>query len=135
VPDLHDLVFSPRDAALLSAVVADWPARDASERAAGDLLADAIAGARLVGDRSVADVVALDTTVTYDEMPAGQRRPVTLVHPSRADASRARVSVFAPVARTLLGRRAGASVAARLPDQAIRELRIASVERDGVAPA
>ena len=46
--DLHDVVLSIRDAAALSAVVADWPARDPSEQAAADVLADAVSGARVV---------------------------------------------------------------------------------------
>ena len=130
--DLHDVLLSSRDAAALAALVTDWPARDASEQAAADLLADTIAGARVVADRSLAsDVVALGATVTYDVLPAGSRRTVTLVHPSHADPSRARVSVFAPAARALLGRRAGARVPAQLPDRSIRELAIVDVVRDG----
>lgn len=130
--DLHDVLLSSRDAAALAALVTDWPARDASEQAAADLLADTIAGARVVADRSLAsDVVALGATVTYDELPAGSRRTVTLVHPSHADPSRARVSVFAPAARALLGRRAGARVPAQLPDRSIRELAIVDVVREG----
>ena len=130
--DLHDVVLSTRDAVALSALVTDWPARDASEQVAADLLADAVSGAHVVSDRTVAaDVVALGATVTYEELPAGRRRTVTVVHPAHADASRARVSVFSPVARTLLGRRRGAHVPAKLPDRGIRELRVVSVERDG----
>ena len=130
--DLHDVVLSTRDAAALSALVTDWPARDASEQDAADLLADAVSGAHLVSDRTVAaDVVALGATVTYEELPAGRRRTVTVVHPARADASRALVSVFSPVARTLLGRRRGARVPAKLPDRDIRELRVVAVEREG----
>ena len=130
--DLHDVLLSSRDAAALAALVTDWPARDASEQAAADLLADTIAGARVVADRSLAsDVVALGATVTYDELPAGSRRTVTLVHPSHADPSRAHVSVFAPAARALLGRRAGARVPAQLPDRSIRELAIVDVVREG----
>ena len=74
------------------------------------------------------NVAALDKTVTYDELPSGTRRTVTLVHPSRADASRQRISVLAPVARALIGRRAGARVEVRLPGGAVRELVIAAVE-------
>lgn len=130
--DLHDVVLSTRDAAALAALATDWPARDASEQVAADLLADAVSGAHLVSDRTVAaDVVALGATVTYEELPAGRRRTVTVVHPARADASRALVSVFSPVARTLLGRRRGARVPAKLPDRDIRELRVVSVEREG----
>ena len=113
-------------------LVTDWPARDASEQAAADVIADTVAAARVVADRSLAvDTVALGTTVTYDELPAGTRRTVTLVHPAGADPSRARVSVFAPAARALLGRRAGMSVPASLPDRSIRELAIVAISRDG----
>jgi transcription elongation GreA/GreB family factor len=72
-------------------------------------------------------VAALDTTVTYDELPSGIRRTVTLVHPSRADASHQRISVLAPVARALIGRRAGARVEVSLPGGAVRELVVAAV--------
>ncbi len=130
--DLHDVTLSSRDAAALAALVTDWPARDASEQAAADVIADTVAAARVVADRSLAvDTVALGTTVTYDELPAGTRRTVTLVHPAGADPSRARVSVFAPAARALLGRRAGMSVPASLPDRSIRELAIVAISRDG----
>ncbi len=94
--DLHDVLPSSRDATALAALVTGWPARDASEQAAADLLADTIAGACVVADRPLAsDVVALRATVTCDELPAGSRRTATLVHPSHADASRAHVPVFA----------------------------------------
>lgn len=130
--DLHDVTLSSRDAAALAALVTDWPARDASEQAAADVIADTVAAARVVADRTLAvDTVALGTTVTYDELPAGTRRTVTLVHPAGADPSCARISVFAPAARALLGRRAGMSVPASLPDRSIRELAIVAISRDG----
>lgn len=130
--DTHDIVLSTRDAAALAAVVVAWPVRQPADQQAADLLADAIAGARVVADRTIAsDIVTLDATVTYEELPAGRRRTVTLVHPARADASRAHVSVFSPVARALLGRRLGARIAAQLPDREVEALRIVSVERDG----
>lgn len=133
--DTNEVVLSSRDAAVLSAVVSDWPARDAAEQAAADALADALGAARLLPGRTPApNVVALGATVTYDEWPLGTRRTITLVHPARADASHALVSVFAPVARALVGRRAGARVPAQLPDRGIRELRVVSVERSDGAP-
>lgn len=130
--DLHDVMLTSRDAAALAALATDWPARDAAEQDAADLVADTVAGARLVADLAAgADRVALGATVTYDERPEGARRTVTLVHPSRGDPSRARVSVFAPVARALIGRRAGAVVPVQLPDRSIRELAVVSVAREG----
>lgn len=130
--DMHDVMLSSRDAAALAALVNDWSPRDASEELAADAIADTVDGARVVADRALAARrVALGSTVTYDELPAGTRRTVTLVHPAGADPSRARVSVFAPAARTLLGRRVGARVAAQLPDRSIRELAIVDVSSEG----
>lgn len=130
--DMHDVMLSSRDAAALAALVNDWSPRDASEELAADAIADTVDSARVVADRALAARrVALGSTVTYDELPAGTRRTVTLVHPAGADPSRARVSVFAPAARTLLGRRVGARVAAHLPDRSIRELAIVDVSGEG----
>jgi transcription elongation GreA/GreB family factor len=134
--DMHEVTLSSRDAAALAALVADWSARDDSEQAAADHVADTVYGARVIADRAaIVDTVALGTTVTYEELPAGNRRTVTLVHPAGADPSRARVSVFAPAARSLLGRRAGARVPAQLPDRSIRELSIVAIARDGAGHA
>jgi transcription elongation GreA/GreB family factor len=125
--ELHDIVLSPHEAAALSAVIADAHGRGPAEREAAATLADALADARVVagGARPVA---ALNTAVTYEELPSGTRRTVTLVSPSRADPAQHRISVFAPVARALIGRSVGARVAAHLPDGAVRELRVAAVE-------
>ena len=77
------------------------------------------------------DVVGLDAEVTYRELPGGARRTVRLVHPASADASKSRISVFAPVGRALLGRRAGARIPVALPNAAIDELHVLSVDRVG----
>ena len=82
------------------------------------LLSSADAGALPVG---------LDTEVTYVELPRGRSRTIELVRPAAANASAARISVFAPVARALLGRRAGARVPVALPDSAIDELHVVAV--------
>ena len=91
-----------------------------------------LSGARVVTEEALGnDVVGLDTEVTYRELPGGARRTVTLVHPASADASKARISVFAPVGRALLGRRAGVRVPVALPNGAIDELHVLAVERTG----
>jgi transcription elongation GreA/GreB family factor len=55
------------------------------------------------------------------------------VHPAAADASTARVSVFAPVGRALLGRRAGARVPVALPDASIDALHVVAVRAPGTS--
>ena len=128
--ELNDVVLSRRDAATLSAVLATCSPYDAP--LPGEELADKLAGARVVAEPALArDVVALNSEVTYVERPGGVRRTVRLVHPASADTSAARISVFAPVARALLGRRAGAYVQVALPDSSIEALHVVDVKPAG----
>lgn len=123
--DRNEIVISTNDAATLSAVLATLSTREAPIAGAIEELANMLAAATLVPHAH--DVIGLDAEVTYVELPSGRARTVQLVHPAAADASAARVSVFAPVARALLGRRAGARVPVALPDAAIDELQVVSV--------
>jgi transcription elongation GreA/GreB family factor len=125
VVDRNELVISLNDAATLSAVLATLSTREPSAPGAVEEHAEMLDGATLVPHAH--GVIGLDAEVTYVELPRGQARTVRLVHPAAADASQARVSVFAPVARALLGRRAGARVPVALPDADIDELHVVAV--------
>ena len=128
---LNDVVLSTRDAATLSAVLATCSPFEPVPGAAEEL-ADMLAGARVVAEPALArDVVALNAYVTYRELPDGGHRTVQLVHPASADATVGRVSVFAPVGRALLGRRAGARIPVALPDSSIDALHILAVRPAG----
>lgn len=124
----NEIVISANDAATLSAVLATVSPHETPLPGAVNELVDLLAGAKVLAPHAVAcDVVGLDTRVTYVELPGGRARTVQLVHPAAADASAARISVFAPVARALLGRRAGARVPVALPDASIDALHIVGV--------
>lgn len=125
--DRNELVMSTNDAATLSAVLATLSTREAPAPGAAEELAEILAGVTLVPNASARDVIGLDADVTYVELPRGRARTVRLVHPSAADPAAARVSVFAPVARALLGRRTGARVPVALPDAEIDELHVVAV--------
>ncbi len=125
--DRNELMISMNDAATLSAVLATLSTREPAAPDAVLELADMLETATLVPHALAHDVIGLDAEVTYVELPRGQARTVRLVHPAAADASKARVSVFAPVARALLGRRAGARVPVALPDAEIDELHVVAV--------
>src|SRR5690242_12342185 len=125
--DRNELVMSTNDAATLSAVLATLSTREAPAPEAAEELAKILDGVTLVPNASAGDVIGLDAEVTYVELPRGQARTVRIVHPAAADASAARVSVFAPVARALLGRRTGARVPVALPDASIDELHVVAV--------
>jgi transcription elongation GreA/GreB family factor len=132
VIDRNEIVLSTHDAATLSAVLATVSTPNAPLPGAAEELADMLSAARLVNAID-GDIVALNAEVTYVELPRGVARTVQLVHPASADASASRISVFAPVARALLGRRAGARVPVALPDTAIDELQVVSVRAGRVS--
>jgi len=125
--DRNELVMSTNDAATLSAVLATLSTREAPAPEAAEELAEILDGVTLVPNASARDVIGLDAEVTYVELPRGRARTVRLVHPAAADSAAARVSVFAPVARALLGRRIGARVPVALPDAEIDELHVVAV--------
>jgi len=129
--DRNEIVISTHDAATLSAVLATVSPREAPLPGAIEELVDMLAEATVVAPQSLTDVVALDSEVTYVELPHGRARTVRLVHPAAADAGAARISVFAPVARALLGRRKGARVPVALPDTTIDELHVVAVRPAG----
>ena len=81
------------------------------------------------------DTVRVGFTVTYEELPAGTRRRVTLVIPREADASVGRISVLSPVGRALLGRTNGQVVPVALPmgrEVSVRVLEVTAPEFDEV---
>ncbi|HEX7329119.1 MAG TPA: GreA/GreB family elongation factor [Casimicrobiaceae bacterium] len=75
---------------------------------------------------------ALNSRVTYVEWPGNNRRTIEIVHPAEADAAASKISVFAPVARALIGAAPGARIEVSLPNRAIRELRVIAVENEEV---
>ena len=76
---------------------------------------------------------AIHSRVTYVEWPGNTRRTIEIVRPADADAAVSKVSVFAPVARALIGSTPGARIEVSLPNRAIRELRVITVESEEVA--
>ena len=72
--------------------------------------------------------VRLNSTVTYEEVPAGRRRRVTLVRPRDADASAGRISTLSPVGRALLGNARGVVVEILLPTGRQQLVRVVDVE-------
>lgn len=72
--------------------------------------------ARVVPQTEVpADVVTMNSLVTYEDCNTGARRSVRLVYPRDADAGDGRVSVLAPIGCALLGLSVGQEIAWQLP--------------------
>jgi regulator of nucleoside diphosphate kinase len=71
-----------------------------------------------------ADVVTMNSTVSFSEDASDVRRVATLVFPSDADASAGRISVLSPTGTALLGLSVGQAIRWDFPDGSRRTLRV-----------
>jgi len=134
----HELFISARDAEGLAAMLGTHRRVRPLESDASDELADLLAQARLVPAETLpSDRVAMNSSVTYLEEPAGVRRTVTLVYPREADPTHRRISVLSPIGLALIGRRRGEVVDALLPGRRVLEIRILNTgqHREALRPA
>jgi regulator of nucleoside diphosphate kinase len=122
----HELIVSARDAELLALMLGERRHDPEAARALKDLLLES----RVVRDEELPwNRVALNSRVTYEMLPGGERRTVIVTHPLDAAPSMGRVSVLSPVGLALLGRTSGARVAAELPGDRSLVIRIVDVAR------
>ena len=73
-------------------------------------LAEVIDPTKLSGDR-----VQFGATVTIEDSESGERQTYTIVGEHEADIKKRRISLVAPVARALLGKRVGEEVVVQTP--------------------
>jgi transcription elongation GreA/GreB family factor len=129
---LNDLHVSLTDAKELAAMLGAHRRAGSLESDPAEALAELLAQARRVPAEGLStDRVAMGSTVTYVEEPAGARRTVTLAYPGDADLASSKISVFSPIGRALLGRKRGDIVDVALPAGRLLEIHIAEthVER------
>jgi regulator of nucleoside diphosphate kinase len=132
----RNLLVSATDAGALGLMLGERRRSHALEAAAAEALADLLSEAHLVPDHALPrDRVAMGSRVTYEQLPGGARRSVTLVFPIDADAGNGRVSVLSPIGLALLGRARGASVEPELPDGRRLRIRILALEREPLKEA
>ena len=90
-----------------------------------DALLDIADAAEIVpAERVPADVVTVNSTVSFRERDSGMVHRVTLVYPHEFSIADRRISVLSPVGRALLGRRVGDWVALDMPDGSVREIEV-----------
>jgi len=76
------------------------------------------------GERIAADIVTVNSTVSFRDRLASTVHTVTLVYPRDASVGDRRISVLSPVGQALLGRRVGDSTLVFMPDGSHRRLDI-----------
>jgi regulator of nucleoside diphosphate kinase len=118
-------VITELDAARIRELRKRLPAGEDSVMAMCDLMALVSGEADIVPGRRVpADVVTVNSEVTFRDDLTGSTHRVTLVLPQDASISDRRISVLSPVGRTLLGRRVGEVSGIEMPDGTTREIRV-----------
>ncbi len=92
-------------------------------------LANELARATIVAPEEVpADVVTMNSRVSFVDEETGKVTSLQLVYPWDADPSVGRVSVFAALGAALIGLSRGQSITWRLPNGRTRTVRIVSVD-------
>ena len=92
------------------------PVLDLHDTPASDALATELYRAVVVSRAKVpADVITMNSEVTYEDCVTAQRRTVRVVFPKDADATNGRVSVLAPIGSALLGLRIGQEIEWQVP--------------------
>jgi transcription elongation factor GreA len=78
-------------------------------------LTQRLRAARVVESSTGGDVVAFGATVAVTDEASGREQQFTLVGPTEADLAAGRLSAESPVARALIGARAGQTVVVQTP--------------------
>ena len=73
------------------------------------------------------DVVIMNSRVQFKTLETDSTSEITIVYPSDADSSQARVSILAPVGAALIGLRVGDEIEWALPTGLVRTFHIISV--------
>ena len=89
----------------------------------------------LVNDETLSpDIVALDSTVSLEDLETKERETYMLTLPERADPSLRRLSVFSPLGTAILGYAAGDELSWQMPG-GLRRLRIVTVHHRAASAA
>lgn len=121
-------VITELDAARIRELGSRLPDRGQGLDALGELIDMVSAEAEIVpGPRVPADVVTVNSKVSFRDELTGAVHTVTLVYPQDFSIPERRISILSPVGRALLGRRVGHTATFALPDGAARDIRILEI--------
>jgi len=118
-------VITELDAARIRELGSRRPA-DVRSLDALDALIDMVTGeAEIVpGSRIAADIVTVNSRVTFLDQLTATVHTVTVVYPQESSIDQRRISLLSPVGRALLGRRAGELATVSMPDGTERRIRL-----------
>jgi regulator of nucleoside diphosphate kinase len=94
-----------------------------------DQLEEELARAKLVEDSDLPkDVVAMNSTVLFEDLDTGKDFTVTLVYPHEAKLEENKISILAPIGAALIGLRVNQQIDWPLPSGKSRHLKVTSVK-------
>ncbi|MBB3228249.1 regulator of nucleoside diphosphate kinase [Luteibacter sp. Sphag1AF] len=118
------LIISDLDYGRIDALLENMSAADAARH---DRLRQEIERATLVPTEDMpADVVTMNSTVTFEEVATGEKHTRTLVYP-RTDGRPDHLSILTPVGSALLGLQVGGHIHWPTPDGTVRDLRVLQI--------
>lgn len=118
-------VITDLDAVRIEELGSRMAGGDDGLRAYSELLSKVHHEAQIVPSRGIAaDVVTVNSVVTFRDELLGSEHRVTLVYPAEMSIPERRISVLSPVGRALLGQSVGSAASVELPDGALREIRV-----------
>ena len=118
-------VITELDAARIRELGARLPDSEKGLGALSELMEIVTEHARIVPSRRIpADVVTVNSTVSFRDEVTGSVHRVTVVYPYEVSVPERRISILSPVGRALLGLPVGRSAGVELPDGSTREIRI-----------
>jgi regulator of nucleoside diphosphate kinase len=95
---------------------------------ASEALDNELGRAKIVRNTELpADVVAIDSRVTFIDLDTAEESTVTLVYPANANIEQMKISILSPVGTALIGLRVGGKIDWPLPSGKIRHLQVVAV--------
>lgn len=101
-----------------------------NDTTAADTLDQEISRAKIVETKKLpANIVAMNSTVTFIDLDSDEEKTIQLVYPQDADVSQLKISVLSPVGSALIGLKIGGTIEWPVPQGKVRHLKVTSVEQ------
>ena len=118
-------IITELDAARIRELGSRMPDEGRSLHALGALIGMVTEEAEIVpSSRIAADIVTVNSKVSFRDETTGGEHTVTLVYPQDFSIGDRRISILSPVGRALLGRRVGDLCPLDMPDGSPRTIRV-----------
>jgi len=93
-----------------------------------EALEEELSRAHVIGQKEIpGNIVTMNSRVKFVDESTGSESEMTLVYPQDANLDKGRISILAPVGIALLGLSAGQSIDWKMPNGAVKKLKVQEV--------